>query len=194
MQSLEQHEWESRFRGAFASVFRSTDAFDTPLASTLEAKALIYPVHYLLEREQFDAFVEAARSAGDDAICLSVTEGFPTQPSDQQRHWLLEFWDFEEYQELTPIGVLENALYSPDGQWGMLISHEQHALVGGSRSFMSTLATAFPDFELSIAEFVATWCEARERDRVDTGWIVPAFEHLYGRAQTAALLPGVLRS
>ena len=193
MQSLDHAEWNARFHPSFNTVFRNTDAFDAPLSSSLEVKALIYPVSYLLDRKQFSGLVEAARSAGDDAICLSVTEGDRTQDMGMPRHWILNFWEYEEYQNLSSVGVLENALYSPQGHWGMLFSHEQHAVVGGNRPFMAKLADEFPGFDISVEEFISTWTESRERSGVDVSWIPRMFDCLYGNEQMRTLLPAELQ-
>lgn len=179
MRALSNSEWLQSRREAFRGVFATTDAFGKPLQKSMRARALLYPVTYLLDPEQGAAVVGAAREVGDDTFCVSITEG-DNDFTDQSRHWELDYWEMNEYRELPLVGVLENAIYSPRGRWGLLISHEQHAVVGGTPEFIHSLKLQWPRFDESLSEFVKYWAEIKLRRKADTAWLEPLLAHLYG--------------
>jgi hypothetical protein len=179
---LTEPEWRREYASAFARVFVNPDPFDAPFTNAMEARALLYPVAYTLERNEYDAVAQAARVVGDSAMCLSIPDiddhsNHPEYPA----HWLLEFRDFAQYEKLPRVGILENALYSPTGEWGLLISHEQHMVVGGSAEFVETMVRGFPGAERALEEFLDTWAEHKQKRDVDTAWIHTLFVHLYGQ-------------
>ena len=173
--------WERTYGAAFRAVFQSTNPFDTPLTERMTSRGLLFPVPYLLEPEQFAAVVRAAQAVGDDRLCISVTEEFDGLAGTRAEHYLASYWEAAEYQELGEVGVLENAIYSPSGQWGLIVSHEQHAVAGGSRLFLDALASHFPDFDSSLEQFLQTWAEYRQRRKADTSWLEALLTHVYGR-------------
>ena len=186
MERLAPEVWERTYGDAFRAVFQSTDPFDAPLTDRMTSRGLLYPVPYLLEPEQFVAVVAAARTMGDDRLCISVTEEFDGLSGLKAEHYIVNYWEETEYQALGTVGVLENALYSPSGQWGLIISHEQHAVAGGSRSFWDALALSFPDVDSSLEQFLQTWAEHRRRRKADTSWVGTLLTHIYGPERARA--------
>jgi hypothetical protein len=166
-------------------VFRSIDPFDAPLREAIGSRAILFPVAYLLDRPQFDAVVTAASLVGDHGICLSITEEFSGDSGAGASHWVLNRWDWHEYRDIGRAGVLENALYSPEGTWGILVSHEQHAVVGGSEPFLKALAAEFPGFRESRVEFLRFWYDLRDRRATDVSWLPELLAHVYGAAPGA---------
>lgn len=183
MRQLSGVDWATELEPAFRQVFAATDPFGSPFQPAVSARALLYPVSYLLDAEQFQALADVARSIGDDAICVSITETNKRLDAPDARHWILEHWEWTEYHELGDVGVLENAVYSPIGQWGMLISHEQHAVLGGSERFMQEMAARFPAFQESLGEFLTYWSENSRRHNADVDWVAPLLSHLYGESR-----------
>lgn len=184
MERLAPERWESEYGNAFRAVFQSTDPFGAPFTERMTSRCLLYPVPYLLEPEQFDAVVAAARVTGDYRLCISVTEEFDGLSGARAEHYLLDYWEGAEYQRLSAVGVLENAVYSPRGQWGLMMSHEQHAVAGGPRAFLDTLASRFPSFEPSLEEFLQSWAMYHNQRNADVSWLETLLTHLYGREPT----------
>jgi hypothetical protein len=183
--------WSGAYEAALRSIFQSLDPFDAPLSPRVACRALLYPVGYLLDRSQFEALFIAAQSVGDREICLSLAESPVPQASREATHWLIDSWDFEEYRELSGVGVLENVLYSPHAKWGMLISQEQHAVVGGDQAFVDALNRSFPSFQSSIQEFMAFWRDNHMRFGTEAGWLGPLLDHLYGPDRRREMLGSV---
>lgn len=177
MRHLTEDDWSGQYRAAYERVFRSTDPFDAPLRP--RNRAILFPVAFTLDREQFESLVGAARAVGDEALCVTITEGDSSEQRPDDRHWLVDFWDFTEYQGLPALGALENAIYSPEGRWGLLISHEQHAVVGGCEAFMEALVGHWPDSERGMADFLTYWDVAKAQG-ASTEWVRPFLIHVFG--------------
>ena len=82
--------------------------------------------------------------------------------------------------------MLENVLYSPSGQWGIMLSHEEHALLGGSTQFMSRLHDKLPPD--SLEEFLSFWKYARDHYQANIEWLPKQLIHVYGYETAQRLL------
>lgn len=180
MRRLNGDEWSLEMEPAFRRVFAATDPFGQPFETAVQSRALVYPVSYLLDATEFEALIDAARFVGDDMLGVSITETNEPLDAPTARHWVLKYWEGSEYRHLGDVGVLQNAIYSPTGQWGMLLSHEQHGVIGGSRDFMRRFAARFPAFEESVNGFLEYWNENHRRHNADISWLEPLLAHLYG--------------
>src|SRR5205823_5646781 len=115
-------------------------------------RAILFPIYYKLEEDQLRALLTAARSVGDEGLYISRTErSDPHDPEPQD--WFVPSSDISPYADL-PL-YLETAYYSPGGRWGLLVSRESHALVGGSHSFMDTFMTRIPSTSEQHEEFIS---------------------------------------
>jgi hypothetical protein len=50
--------------------------------------------------------------------------------------------------------IAEIALWSSRGTWGLLVSHEQHVVIGGSNEFVTQLLTHVHDADEQVASFI----------------------------------------
>ena len=106
----------------------------------------------------------AARHVGDEQFFVSVVEYEPDFILERD-HWRCSFPSYEEYVRL-PL-ILENAIYSIESRWGALVSHEDHALVGGSREFMRYIHRSYPDWREDISRLRSTWVNQRNAEWVE---------------------------
>src|SRR6266576_3995763 len=118
-------------KAAFRMLFSSTDPFEPAGRAELPVRVVLFPTDsYHLDREQFEALIAAMRNSHESRFFLSELES--SDPFDPNAHWKREHWEctnptFDEYSSLM-IGV-DNALYSENGSWGVLLSHELHGLL-----------------------------------------------------------------
>ena len=147
----------SAIRSAWHRVFSTNDAFAWPFRETVEVGRVFYPTDGChLTREQYSALVSAIRSVGETGFLLSVVESEGlTFLESSERHWSCDLPPYEEYSELHL--ALENALYSKDGCWGVLISHEMHALIGGTQAFMTALGDHYQGWANDLRELREAW-------------------------------------
>ncbi len=120
-------------REAYQRVFRLRDPFTPAGQPEMPVKVVLFPTdNYHLTAEQFRALTGALLDCGEREFFISEIEVEP-DPFDTGDHWVCEEPSFSEYTNL--LIVIENALYSSSGSWGILLSHELHALLARHPSF-----------------------------------------------------------
>lgn len=177
-------------RTAFETVFQTADPFDQPFQAMIKARDLMYPVGFCLDTSEIRVIASAAAQIGEREAYISITEGYRRTEWVAHDHWRISLSE-DFYPALLSGGfapIMENAIYSVAGSWGILISHEQHAVVGGSREFVTEVNRHLPEPRERLTNFLAFWEENRERFKADLSWIRILLEHLYGSEQAAQLL------
>ena len=140
-----------RSKQRWNSLFKSSDPFIWPFQDKIKDYLFFYPTDgFALSEKQYKATLKAAEKIGDNTFYFSVVEAeediFKEKDIlDRNIHWLCENPDFEEYLSIVTF-PLECGLFSWGGNWGMLISHEDHALVGGTQKFIDALKKEYPDW------------------------------------------------
>ena len=121
---------------------------------------VLFPINRELEEGQFNALARAASALADDLFYFFTLERpwsedqlesalqvqstvEPMEGSGDQR-WAILF-DYGAYSDVGAIDV--SALCSPSGRWGVLVSNDDHAVVGGSDTFIAHLLSQFPPTE-----------------------------------------------
>jgi hypothetical protein len=151
---------------ACSRVFSSTDPFSSAAQSHLPVKAVIYPTYgYYLTELQFNALIYANKAMGSNEFFISQVEYGYNNSFVEGEHWRCIDPSFKEYSEVS-IG-LENAIYSVDGTWGILISHEDHALWASSVEFWGAFKSHYPDWIKDYFSFLEKW----KNLTVDKNWL-----------------------
>ena len=161
--------WSGTTRTSFARVFAGTDPSRDVFTSSIPSRRLLYPLAYLLDEAEFLAVSLASKALGEESMLLSVVEEFDGNDGEKARHWELGH-SFADYCHLPEVGVLENAIYSPQGSWGLMISSEQHALLGGNAEFVETVIRQHTKWRESEAQFRVDWEWKAENYAVDISW------------------------
>ena len=142
-------------------LFRSADPFTVPFDGSI---LFFYTTDgYVLAQEQYEAIKS---SAGNEAtFYLSVVE-IAGEPLARDATYQCEWPSYEEYAAL-PI-YLENALFSPKARWGVLVSHEDHAVMAGDDEFIRTLLSAYPRAVTDVAALERAWA-----NNANNVWVGP---------------------
>lgn len=180
-------------RAAFHAVFRSADAFDEPFQPTTEKRAILYPVAYHLDQAEYASLAAASSAVGESEAFFSAIEGYRDGDFDEHDHWRvgLHSYPYEQLRHSGWFPLMESAIYSTTGSWGLLISHEQHAMVGGTAAFMDSLLVAMPGLEIQVTEFLVTWKDNRDRLGSDVTWLPELLEHVYGPEKAYRLMQAI---
>lgn len=183
---------------SFESVFKSAYPYHAPFRPHLEERVILAPVLDQFNREQLVALAAAAPKVGDSRFYFAVAG---TYPDSINAHWphrelsdllLIAFDDYDSYSATSEFTT--NALWSPGGRWGVVVSHEWFAVVAGCTSFMHVLAekypsvprnddrppVAFKDQVALLIEDVKSW--------KDQAWLSRLLTHVYGRTHANQLL------
>lgn len=179
-------------KAAFQSVFRCPDPFNEPFQPRLTERLILYPISYEFEEHEYAAVAAAAGSLGESTAFITLTEISEGQEVlfEDLEHWQIDlgYYPYEALlkQEWSPI--MENAIYSTQGSWGLVISHEQHAVVGGPPRFIEALKANLPGGESQVHEFLDTWKDNRDRLGYQIDWLQRLLAHVYGADRAQRLL------
>ena len=158
---------------AWNQAFDSTDAFGWPFSTAVNFGRVLFPTDGCqLSREQFDALARVAAKRGETTCYLAVVEGHVRlEANADQRIFMISLADYESYASLYL--TLENAIYSTSGDWGILLSHEMHAVLGGD----AVLVSEFNQLDTSAAEqwkaFQGQWCAEKHKE-----WVAQIASHV----------------
>ncbi|MFD2172159.1 hypothetical protein [Tumebacillus lipolyticus] len=146
----------------FLKVFKNKDPFDNCFTDNIQAKLLLFPTDgYYLQHEHFNVLCQAISQFGEEDFYLSEIEGdcfseSSTGGSYEHGHWEgTSSSTFEDYTDI-PV-VLENAIYSTCGSWGVMISHEGHAVLGGSTELIELVRSLYPQYVTCEQRFIEYW-------------------------------------
>ncbi len=154
----------SSLRQSWERIFITTDPFTFPFRSSIQRCVIFYPTEgYHLTEAQFKAMTAAARTIGEEGFVISVVE-YAEDFFKQGDHWWCQFPSYEDYLNL-PL-VLENAIYSIKGNWGIVISHEDHGVVGGTEEFINQVREQYPQASSDIVDLKEAW-----QDNPNNDWI-----------------------
>jgi hypothetical protein len=192
MRILSEEEFQAEAASPLHEIFACEDPFGQPFAVGVRERRLLYPIGLTLTNLVFpllEAIIAAAQEVGDRGFYLSVIERPAPQNQDVPYHWYFHFSELNEYDSLNYAFVLEHVLYSPDGRWGIMLSHEQHALLGGSSAFVDSMCKIIPGFDdlKQVLTFLSDWKYYATGRGADVSWIPGLLTQVYG-AQTAQQL------
>jgi hypothetical protein len=177
MERVQKADDISRLKEAFQRVFKKSDPFGNPFQETLNEKMLIFPTNgYYLQENQFHALMKTIEQVGQGTFIASESEGDSFNLSQDfhselaPQHWVADNTiAYKDYQSM-PL-VVENSLYSPKGEWGLQISHEDHAVLAGNSLFINTFKEAYPEWGEDKEKFHQYWVDANKEFSTDITWI-----------------------
>jgi hypothetical protein len=170
---------------AFRSVFLNPDPFKPCFQPAVEERVLFYPTAgFILDERQFRAVAAAASLLEERHAVVTLTEFLTDTTFLNVDSWRIDLSSWTNYQHLRDKGpiLVENAIYSPSGAWGVLVSQEFHAIVGGKKAFITFLQECLP-MSVYATDFLQCWKGNAQRIDSDTSWISPLLEHLIGQEQ-----------
>ena len=137
----------------FNKVFKTKDSFGEMFKDYMPERMLICPTNgYCLAENQYKALVEAVNSIGETEIYISEIEWEDHFESKMCSHWVIP--TTTKYDEYTKIPIiLENSLYSIEGTWGILISHEEHAVIGGTQEFITKFKASYTSWGKALTAY-----------------------------------------
>lgn len=176
---LAESEFDRRATPVLRQVFASLDPFGTPFSEHVTERAVLYPIDATLENEEdyLGALGSAADAVEDPDIFVTSTE--LTYPSGRgYETWFVPKLLRDSLRTL-PLPALETAYYGSRGTWGLLVSHEFHAVVGGSKDFVDGFFSQLTRTEAQMQhDLVQEWQRNRVRFGSDTEWLETLFVHV----------------
>lgn len=174
-------------------VFDSLDPFDEPFTANAPQRLILYPAHgYELSDSAWSALTVAALALGDRTAYYATVEGQAAR--ELQSVWEVALsdetaaWFESSASNGTRNPLAESALWSPSGGWGLLVSHEQHVIVGGTNEFATQLLAHVPDADEQAKSFIRDVAHYASDIKGTVPWLRSLLIHVYGEARADGLL------
>jgi len=188
MRAVSEEEFLREAKPVLDRVFATENPFDPPFALAIQARIILFPVHYAMDRLLSRAIKKASSLLNENSFYLSALERPKAEEQDRPYHWLIPFTHLEEYRELGYPFVLENAIYSTSGTWGVMFSHERHAVLGGPPEFVQVVTQELPKLTDQVETFIETWKRNQKRLGGNVDWLIRLLTHVYGDEQAQKLM------
>jgi len=173
---IKQADKPSLLSQIFHYVFRSYNPFTSAGQLNMPVRIVLYPTYgYYLNSEQFQALTSTLNDCGEQEFFISEVEAEP-DPFVTSYHWVCKSPSFSEYMNLSL--STENALYSANGLWGILVSHEDHALLVCQPNFARFFQAHYSHWKQDLEKFVQNWQQNEKELGSDIRWLEEFLNHL----------------
>ena len=181
----QSREEMKNIKGNYGEIFNSNDPFGQMFQQEVVGRLLIYPTDgTYLDELQFNALNESVKATGDSGFYISEVEAEPDPfiMSNENEiyhpaHWVCDsLINFEDYRDLTI--VLDNAMFSKQGKWGVLVSNEGHAVLGGTMEFINHFKQLYPKWVDCFNDFEKMCEYNRNNYNLDFYWYDSFVKHL----------------
>ncbi|MBD1894036.1 hypothetical protein [Coleofasciculus sp. FACHB-129] len=190
---LTEAEFRESAESSLRLVFLNDDPFNQRFAPDVPARRIIYEYFYRIEPPLLDAVVAAASRVGDTGCYLSNLWRNKEQP-EHPNHWYIHFSEISAYiaadgKVFNNALTSENVLYSPQGKWGVMMSHEHHGLLAGTHEFMEEICRLIPDLDRQVYGFLDYWKYwYSQGNSADVTWLPGLLTQIYGRETAKTML------
>lgn len=194
MRVLTEAEFQIEAERFLRQVFSNDDPFDKPFTPNIPARKIIYEYFYRIESPLIEAIVAAASSIGDTGFYFSALWRLDDEVTEEPYHWYIPLSEISTYiagrDEVFGTALhVENVLYSPQGKWGVMMSHEHHGLLGGSPSFMAEVCRLVPDLEQQVFGFLKYWQYWKTQpNSFRADWLPGLLTQVYGQETAEKML------
>jgi hypothetical protein len=189
VRQLSPRIFEVRAKPILDKLIRTFDIRQRPFHDEVEARDILDIPGFWLDEDQFRAVCDAATAVGDKQLLYTMTRGYLGGPELMPWYtWELSLYEYDEYcdaEDEPPnkehdFGIpLDRILYSPAGEW-VVILPDDLALLGGSLRFMESFRTSYPQWPTQVQRFLDSRLELARKRTVDNSWVPDLLHHLYG--------------
>ena len=183
----------ARSRSALSTAFKSLDPFDEPLQEALADRLILYPaVGYELPDAWFEALTRAAATVGEPSAYHAAVEG--ETGFELEDVWELGLtpdtlrWFETSATDGSRTPIVENAIWSTSGSWGLLISHRQHVVLGGPPAFVEHVRRSIPEADEHAIRFAREMLRYSENASWGRDGLLRLLTHVYGVARAQELM------
>lgn len=132
---------DENIQSAYDKVFTARGGHEIYFTSMVAKKGIITPIQYTIDKEYVTPFLAAVHSVGEEEFYISTTERVKEGPND----WLVPLsavspnWGLDNIvDQFGYFQLVENAIYSVSGKWGIWFSDSDIAIIGGPANFVDT--------------------------------------------------------
>ncbi|GAX35992.1 hypothetical protein [Nodularia sp. NIES-3585] len=205
MRTLTESEYQVEAQPKLRQIFAYDDAFTKLFAPDIPEKLIIAPYKYVIEPPLTNAVVAAASELGETGCYFSILWRWKdpqAKEAAQPSHWYIPLTEFhrayvgnENYpplitNEFPYFQMLEGAIYSSCGKWGIIVTHEWFGLLGGTSRFVEIIRSQIPHIDEQVFEFLnyVKSCKESSASQTKLEWVRPLLTQIYGEEYVNSLL------
>lgn len=180
-------------RKALDAVFDGLNPFDLPFKAAVPQRLILYPADgYELSESAWSALTTAARAVGESSVYYASVEGADLRTLREVWEVALSAEGLGWFEASASDGsrnpIVESALWSTRGNWGLLISHEHHVVVGGTFEFMAQFQARVPSADEQVKAFIGDIAHYADDSEPVPPWLIRLLNHVYGEARADRLV------
>lgn len=197
MNALSKSEFQAEAEPTLRQIFASDNPFCMePFAPNTPVRRILFDwdSKYVVPPLLFNKIITTASRLGDSGFYLSsLWRGDASQPYA----WYIPFSEVKVYTNSSdsPISSYifsEQVIFSPQGLWGIMTTHEFHMLLGGTYKFIDELTQMVPDLDKQVNSFLEHWQHYKINDGIQTdSWLPELLRQVYGSEATEKLLQDI---
>lgn len=155
-------------KNIFDKIFKSNSPFEYMYTDYIEETMIVFRTNgYFLTKTQFEALKELIKLYNEKEYYISIIE---YEDIEQREYYILD--ENTSYQEYINMPIyLENAIYSKNQNWAVMVSHEEHAVIGASKKFIDEFKKRYINYKNEIEEFKLYWNKCKETNDINIEWI-----------------------
>ncbi len=196
MHVLAEDQYNAEMEPILKQVFDLEEDYDGLIYFTdnIRSRRIFYLGMVYVDDPLLNAIIHAARSAGDCNGCyVTLINRITNQPNHcyiplEEMYAVLMGYTME--RDLGMKFWSDYAIYSAQGNWGLVTTSAQFGLLGGSHEFIKQVELAFPALSSQVYDFLQHWKEEElyafehaEHPEMILGiktWIPDLLQHVYG--------------
>lgn len=196
MYIVDETEYLTKAYPALSQIFINDNPFNCPFSQKIRERKIIYRYNFEITEPLVNAVMVAASNLGDTGFYLALAGERTGYESIS--HVYINFSELsslyidknhKDYETIENFFLLENFVYSPQGLWGILLSHESFGLLGGVPEFIKTIERLVPNINRQVYDFINYFSSLKSRhpNIIQIDWLPGLLTHVYGQ-ETAEIL------
>lgn len=196
MDILTKAQYEAEAEPILRKVFVNDDPFDNTFSPNITERLILYRCEPYLEFNLIEGLITGASYLGDTHCYLrnlSSSIDPETKIIEPQNYYMLLS---ELYEEQVGAGLnidfsfwIDYVIYSPQGTWGLMISHESHGMLGGSPKFINKIREFEPTLDNQIELFLQKFQSIKRHiPGARLEWLPGLLTHVYGQVIAEKML------
>jgi hypothetical protein len=163
---------------AFSSVFACASDIE-PFQASVEARLLLSPTRgFGLSEKHFAAVAAGAAASGVHRAFFAGWSGDDGAWGATHGHRHVDLGSYGSYLAGADCSSIGQFLFAPRGEWGIVASALDYALIGGSATFVDEIAARLDyDADAELERFLVTWHELADVGAC-VDWLTPLVNHL----------------
>ena len=202
MRILTEEQYQKEAEPMLRKIFAHDDPFEDVFVPNITARKLLYRFSCELSPALAGILVAAASNLGDQGLYWTLLWRNQNQSkqTDKINHYYIPFSEFfptyyihpkeELYKTIGNFFIQENVMYSPQGKWGIIFSHEDYCLLGGVTEFVEYFERLLPEIDEQVYDFIDYFLDFKFRNPkiVTIAWIPKLLTHIYGKEKADKML------